>query len=185
VIPDRKQSGNGAEGYGRFGERKMARSVRILFLIVQFVILISSYGLPASASEAEAAIRAALEQWRLDFNDRRAEHICDLFSPELRYDFQGLPEQNFALLCNRLQKALSDQTKSIQYGLRVKEVIVSDALAIVRLTWISTVSTGEGVSTTDDEQGLDVFARQPGGGWKLIRYIAFPERPECSAASQN
>jgi steroid delta-isomerase len=133
---------------------------------------------PRAADDPEAAIRAALEQWRQDFNARRAEHICDLFAPELLYDFQGLPEQNYTLLCDRLHKALADQSKSFIYGLRIKEVIVSGSLAVVRLTWISTFTDAAGKSQTDDEEGLDVFARQPNGSWKIIRYIAYPAHPE-------
>jgi hypothetical protein len=55
-----------------------------------------------------ADIRASLERCRTDFNARRSEHICDLFAPSLRYDFQGLPEQNYTQLCNRLHHALAD-----------------------------------------------------------------------------
>lgn len=130
-----------------------------------------------AGTDPETAILAALERWRQDFNDRRPEHICDLFAAELLYDFQGLPEQNYTLLCDRLHKALADQTKSIAYGLRIKEVIVSGDLAVVRLTWISTVTGADGKSETDDEQGLDVFARQADGSWKINRYIAYPENP--------
>ena len=119
-----------------------------------------------------------LEQWRQDFNARKAEKICDLFATELLYDFQGLPEQNYTLLCNRLHKALMSETPNITYGLRIKEVIVSGELAVVRLTWISAVTASDGTSATDDEQGLDVFAKQADGSWKIIRYIAYPEIPE-------
>jgi uncharacterized protein (TIGR02246 family) len=126
----------------------------------------------------ETAIRAALEQWRQDFNARKSAHICDLFATELLYDFQGLPEQNYQLLCDRLHKALASKTPNITYGLRIKEVIVSGDLAVVRLTWISTVTAADGASETDDEQGLDVFAKQADGSWKIIRYIAYPELSE-------
>jgi uncharacterized protein (TIGR02246 family) len=144
--------------------------------------LVALAGFAATALRAETdpeiAIRAALEQWRQDFNARKAEHICDLFAPELLYDFQGLPEQNYALLCDRLHKAMASEAPNITYGLRIKEVIVSGDLAVVRLTWISTVTAADGTSKTDDEQGLDVFAKQPDGTWKIIRYIAYPESPE-------
>ncbi|MFO0990544.1 MAG: DUF4440 domain-containing protein [Hyphomicrobiales bacterium] len=129
-------------------------------------------------TDPETAVRAALEQWRQDFNARKSDHICDLFAPELLYDFQGLPEQNYTLLCDRLHKALMSETPNITYGLRIKEVIVSGDLAIVRLTWISTVTRADGTSATDDEQGLDVFAKQADGSWKIIRYIAYPDNPE-------
>ncbi|QYD68228.1 hypothetical protein KZJ38_18475 [Paraburkholderia edwinii] len=121
-----------------------------------------------------AIIRNALEQWRDDFNARRAAHICDLFAPDLRYDFQGLPEQTYPLLCDRLHRALANTAQSIHYGLAIKEIIVSNHLAIVRLTWISTETDKRGKHVTHDETGLDVFGRQPDGSWKIIRYIAYP-----------
>ncbi len=30
---------------------------------------------------------------------------------------------------------------------------------------------------TSDEIGLDVFRRRPDGGWKIIRYLAYPAKP--------
>jgi hypothetical protein len=96
-------------------------------------------GVAVAADDPASDIRAALEQWRLDFNARKSTHICDLFSTDLRYDFRGLPEQNYALLCARLNRALADHTKTFQYDLRIKEVIVTDTFAAVRLTWISRV----------------------------------------------
>ena len=120
-------------------------------------------------------IRTALQAWQADFNARRPMHICDLFASDLRYDFQGLTEQNYPLLCARLHRALADHAKSFQYGLRIKEVIVSGSLAVVRLTWISTVTTSDGHSAMNDEPGLDVFQRQSDGSWKIIRYIAYQE----------
>ncbi|HEX7912383.1 MAG TPA: nuclear transport factor 2 family protein [Paraburkholderia sp.] len=126
------------------------------------------------ANDPAAIVRSALEQWRDDFNARRAAHICDLFAPDLRYDFQGLPEQTYPLLCERLHRALADTTQSIHYGSTIKEIIVSGRLAIVRLTWTSTLTDAGGKQVTHDETGLDVFGRQADGSWKIIRYIAYP-----------
>jgi ketosteroid isomerase-like protein len=141
--------------------------------VVSFLVLGSG---PARAADNPAAdIRAALQQWRADFNARRATHICDLFAPSLIYDFRGLPEQNYPLLCARLHRALADPARSFQYGLRIKEVIVSGSLAVVRLTWISTVTATGRTGITTDEPGLDVFQRQADGAWKIIRYIAYEE----------
>jgi ketosteroid isomerase-like protein len=144
------------------------------------ILLLLAAGASAGARAGDdpaSTIRAALEQWRLDFNARRADHICELFSRALRYDFQGLPEQNYPLLCARLHRALSDRTRSFQNGLHIKEIIVAGSLAVVRLTWISTVTPSGGHGTTVDEQGLDVFQRQPDGRWQITRYIAYPDEP--------
>jgi ketosteroid isomerase-like protein len=141
---------------------------------IAFAGLASVAGAKTVTHDPSAIIRTALEQWRDDFNARRAAHICDLFAPDLRYDFQGLPEQTYPLLCERLHRALANTTQSIHYGLTIKEVIVSDRLAIVRLTWISTAIDQSGKPVTHDETGLDVFGRQSDGSWKIIRYIAYP-----------
>lgn len=69
---------------------------------------------------------------------------------------------------------LANTTQSIHYGSTIKEVIVSDRLAIVRLTWTSTVTDEVGKQVTHEETGLDVFGRQANGRWKIIRYIAYP-----------
>ena len=88
----------------------------------------------SAADDPATVIRAALERWRYDFNAGRVDHICDLFAHGLRYDFLGLPEQNYTLLCNRLHRVLADHTQSYHYGLHIKEIIVSGDLAVVRLT---------------------------------------------------
>jgi steroid delta-isomerase len=139
-------------------------------------LLASWTGARAMAAEDPGpGIRAALEQWRQDFNARRAEHICDLFAPELRYNFQGLPEQNYDQLCVRLHRALDDTSQTYHNDLRIEEVLWSGDLAVVRLVWTSTVTDKDGKKTVEDEPGLDVFGRQPDGGWKIIRYIAYPD----------
>ncbi|WP_109476357.1 nuclear transport factor 2 family protein [Paraburkholderia sp. C35] len=120
-------------------------------------------------------IRHALDQWRADFNARRAAHICDLFAPDLRYDFYDAPERTYPELCDRLHRALADNTQTLHYDLQIKEIIVSANLAIVRLIWKSTV-TIDGKQQSNDETGLDVFGRQPDGSWKIIRYIAYPAK---------
>jgi hypothetical protein len=106
------------------------RHLRNPTLLALLAISVGSTELRADEDPA-ADIRAALEQWRADFNARRAAHICDLFAPGLRYDFQGLPEQNYTLLCDRLHRALADHTKTLRYGLNIKEVITSGTLAVV------------------------------------------------------
>ncbi len=135
-------------------------------------------GKRASASPMPpTVIRAELERWREDFNAGRADHICDLFAHDLRYDFQGLPEQNYALLCDRLHRALANPTQSYHYGLDIKEIIVSGDLAVVRLTWTSILTEKDGRQVTEEEPGLDVFRRDTGGAWKIIRYMSYPETP--------
>lgn len=132
-------------------------------------------GLPAAAdAEAEKAIRDALAKWTADFNARDASRICDLFAPDLRYDFRGTPERDYNAMCIALHRALGDRSKTLTYAFDIKEIIVSGNIAIVRLVWTSRVSR-EGASqvTETKEPGLDVFRRQPDGKWRIARYMAY------------
>ena len=132
-------------------------------------------GLPAMAdTESEKAIRDALTKWTADFNSRDATRICDLFAPDLRYDFRGSPERDYNAMCSLLHRALSDQAKKITYSFDIKEIIVSGDMAIVRLVWTSKVSqAGSSQVIETREPGLDVFRRQPDGTWRIARYMAY------------
>lgn len=128
------------------------------------------------AARAEAEVRGALAQWNADFNAGNAQGICDLFAPELRYDFIGFPERGYDDICALLQSSLGDQTQTFSYALDIREVIVSSDLAVVRLVWTLTVRPASGgPAMTSREPGMDVFRRQADGSWKIIRYIAYEE----------
>lgn len=127
-----------------------------------------------SDAAAEKAIRDALSQWTADFNARDASRICDLFSPDLVYDFRGAPERDFKAMCGQLNRALADKSKTLTYSFDIKEIIVSGDIAIVRLVWTSRVSRqGSSQVTETKEPGLDVFRRQPDGRWRITRYMAY------------
>ena len=132
-------------------------------------------GLPALAdTAAEKAIRDALTRWTADFNARDANRICDLFAPDLRYDFRGSPERDYNAMCSLLHRALGDRSKKITYSFDIKEIIVSGDMAIVRLVWTSRASQeGSSQVTETKEPGLDVFRRQPDGQWRIARYMAY------------
>ena len=131
---------------------------------------------PASAQsgdQAEKAIRDALATWTRDFNARDASHICDLFAPDLVYDYRGFPERDYPTLCGLLHRSLADPTRTFRYGLDIKEIIVSGDMAIVRLVWTLKVTSAGAKAQESREPGLDVFRRQPDGSWKIARYIAY------------
>ncbi len=132
-------------------------------------------GSPAWADDkAEGAIRDALQKWTRDFNARDAAHICDLFAPDLVYDYRGFPERDYETLCALLRRSLGDPSRSFSYSLQIKEIIVSGDLAIVRLVWtLKTSVAGSSDVVESREPGLDVFRRQPDGAWRIARYVAY------------
>lgn len=131
------------------------------------------------ADSAEEAIHATLSRWTRDFNAGKAEAVCNLFSPDLRYDFRGYPERGYDDICNLLHRSLRDPSRTYKYALEIKDILVSGDLAVVRLTWTLTVTLPNGQVVTTVEPGMDVLRKDARGDWKIIRYIAYeqPQRP--------
>lgn len=138
-------------------------------------LLASCWAVTAMAdTAAEKAIRDALTRWTADFNARDASRICDLFAPDLRYDFRGTPERDYNAMCSALHRALGDRSKTLTYSFDIKEIIVSGDMAIVRLVWTSKLSHSDSDQVIESkEPGLDVFRRQPDGMWRISRYMAY------------
>jgi len=144
------------------------------WLILLACIALSPGAFAQPADKAETAIREALAKWTADFNARDAARICDLFAPDLVYDYRGFPERNYEALCGLLRRSLADRSKQFTYALDIKEILVSGDLAIVRLVWtLRTMLPGATTAAESKEPGLDVFRRQPDGSWKIVRYIAY------------
>lgn len=129
-----------------------------------------------AAVPAEVAIRNALSEWTLAFNAGDTGAVCNLFAPELRYDYRGFPERGFEELCGQLQASLTDPARKLSYDLAIKEIMVTGDVAVVRLAWtLSSKRPGQVAGTSTYEPGLDVLRRQPNGSWKIVRYIAYQE----------
>src|SRR6516162_4053398 len=124
------------------------------------ILLLAAPGARAETPD-QAAIRTALTGWMADFNAGRQDRVCDLFSPELRYDYRGFPERGYKDICELLHRSLAKPDKKFAYAVDIKEILVFGDLAIVRLTWTLTVSDmSTAAPATTHEPGLDVFQRQ-------------------------
>jgi steroid delta-isomerase len=117
-----------------------------------------------------ADIRTRLQQWTASFNARDKADACDLFSKSLISDVRGQGEANYETRCAIISKALDDPKRSFHYDLNIKEVIIAQTVAIVRLDWILKISPGDVTST---ETGLDVFQKESDGRWRIIRYMSY------------
>ena len=118
----------------------------------------------ADAAADEAAIRGRFAAWTQAFNARDAAGACDLFAPDLDYAVPDIPHGSYPTMCGNLTRVLGDRrTCGLRYDPpAIHEVIVEGDLAVVRLTWTITVTAG-GETETTDEEGMDVFRRQPDG----------------------
>jgi uncharacterized protein (TIGR02246 family) len=156
--------------------RALIAAAVLTLLLAPMLALVRAASAEPTPGAAEQAIGKALTEWRLAFNAGDTGAVCNLFAPELRYEFRGFPERGFDDICLMLRGTLADPARKYSYDLTIKEIIVSGDLAAVRLVWTLTVKRpGQMGGTASYEPGLDLFRRQADGTWKIIRYIAYEE----------
>jgi ketosteroid isomerase-like protein len=124
-----------------------------------------------------AAIENALRQWPIDFNAENVDGVCGLFAEDAVVAYPGGPDRNRGEFCDRMRKLFDDPAKTFSYDAPdIDEVMIDGDLATVQLKWKLTVRDKSGkLLETGDEDGLDVFKRQPGGGWKIHVSHAFTQ----------
>jgi ketosteroid isomerase-like protein len=123
------------------------------------------------------ALEHALRQWPIDFNAENVDGVCGLFADDAVLSYPGGADRNRGEFCDRMQVLFNDPAKTFRYDApSIDEVLVDRDLATVQLNWKLTVRDASGkVLDTLDEDGLDVFKRQPGGGWKIHVSHAFTQ----------
>lgn len=140
-------------------------------LLTGLSLLLVVFAAPALADDA-ADIRARLEQWTEDFNAKRIEPVCDLFSKALISTVRGQGDADYATRCDILTRSLNDPAREYRYRLDIHEVIAEGDLAVVRLTWTLFVTPP---NVTAVEPGIHVFRREADGAWRIIRYLSYEE----------
>ena len=126
---------------------------------------------------AEQQVRRALTDWLHAFNAGDTGSVCNLFAPDLRYDYRGFPERGFAEICGLLQRLAGGQEPEIhlrprhQGGHRLRR----HGCGAAGLDADRQASGPGRRHRASDEPGLDIFRRQTDGSWKIVRYMAFEE----------
>jgi uncharacterized protein (TIGR02246 family) len=128
-------------------------------------------------AEDRAAIEAALRQWPDDFNAKNLPGVCGLFADDVVLIYPGSPDRNHQQFCDQMRTLFEDPGKECSYDPPdIQEVVVDGDLATVRLIWTLTIRDTSGkVLETIDENGVDVFRRQPDGSWKIHISHAFSQ----------
>ncbi len=123
-----------------------------------------------------AAIVEALNQWPTDFDGTNAAGVCSLFAPDAIVIYPDSADRSYDDTCTQLTGVITDPDRNFSYAAPdIKEVLVDGDLATVRLIWTLTVTDKAGaVLETVRESGVDVFARQPDGSWKIHISHAYP-----------
>jgi ketosteroid isomerase-like protein len=127
-----------------------------------------------AASPDQTAVQNVLTAFMEAFNSGESKSVCDIFAPDLLYDYHGLtPNRTSKDLCDGLHVTLADPARRFQYALHTEEIFVSGDIAVARVVWTLTlISTAAPKPVTTKEYSMDLFRRQ-GPSWKLFRFNAF------------
>ena len=161
----------------------MTRVLRITSAILA-AYLAGEFVVPARAqtSEDRAAverqIRQAIEAWRAAANrsDAAANRSdaagqAKIWAAGVQGWFPSAPEfKNAAAFDGTVDGNALRST----YTVTINEVLVSNDLAVVRDTWQETVHSPDGRMAHRVIQSFEVWQPQPGGEWKISRWISAP-----------
>lgn len=146
----------------------MTQTLRRLAASALGVLLLSS----APRADDEAEIRDRYDRWTDDFNAKRTEAACDLFSQELISTVRGQGEADFATRCEIIARSLKDPAREFHYQLDLHEIIVEGGLAVARRTWTLFVTP---LNVTVVEHGIDVLRKEADGRWRIVRFVSYED----------
>ncbi|MGH6917588.1 MAG: YybH family protein [Geminicoccaceae bacterium] len=127
--------------------------------------------------DAAAEVRAALAQWRDDFNAGEVDRVCDIFAPDLVVTYRGQSDRGYAAFCRQLETAVADPALDLRYDLQIEEIIPAGDLVVARVIWTLTSRVKGSEPETRTERGLDIFRLQADGAWRIARFLAYDEAP--------
>jgi len=147
---------------------------RGLGIVGASAVLLAGCGQADTATDRQAIVDA-LQAFPENFNARDIDAVCALFAEDVVMHYPGsAPVHGRDSYCAGLRERMSDPTRSYHYDpSQIHEVLVDGDLATVALTWVLTVRDAAGELDTIEEDGLDVFRRQPDGTWRIHLSHAF------------
>jgi uncharacterized protein (TIGR02246 family) len=130
----------------------------------------------SGAKQIRTQISDSLANWTKALNAGDAKQGCDLFAPDLIVDIQGEQELGRTDACKRLANILKNPKQKLNHSINVKEIIVSEHLAVVRFVW-KVSATGNGSTANMENLGMGIFRPQSDGKWKMARLMIYPAKP--------
>lgn len=123
------------------------------------------------ASEAE--VRAAFEQWLAAYRARDLAGTMAIFDPQVRFEFQGSPDLDWAAL-RRNYAAEFAATAQSEWRPQWDEILISGELAIAFAGWREHV--GGATEPRAANRAVDILRRGEGCRWRIVRSANYPLR---------
>jgi uncharacterized protein (TIGR02246 family) len=151
-----------------------------------------AYALAAAAAVAatqcgpanEAEVRERFQQWVKAYQAHDLADTMAIFSPEVRFEFQGAPDADWTAL---RQSYVDDFARhgSAAWIPEWDQVLVSGNLAAAFSHWKAVVSNPDGTKMVQAEnRSVDVLQRDADCQWRIVRSLNYPLAKPASPAEQ-
>ena len=123
----------------------------------------------------EAQVRAAFEDWLAAYRARDLAGTMAIFAPEVRFQFQGSADLDWAAL-RRNYRAEFAATAESEWRPQWDEIIVSGELATAFASWREHV--GGAAEPRAVNRAVDILRRGEGCRWRIVRSLNYPVRAQ-------
>lgn len=117
-----------------------------------------------------AAVRAAVLHSGEAANAADPEAIMALYARDIVLSYPGVPDMDYETLARGYREMLRTPGVALRTQPEIHEILVSGDLAVVRVTWTTTITQGEPAhSNSRLARDLQVWRREGDGSWKFAR----------------
>lgn len=111
----------------------------------------------------------------LTHSTKRPGRCVRLICKNLTASYQGAPEKTYTTICDGFKK-IFQEPRTYHYSFTLHNIYRADNLAVARITWHLRVTENDKIINESTDQGIDVFQKDSHEEWKIINYLAYPER---------
>jgi len=154
-------------------------------MIIGFLALIGSSVAATHCPVAnESQVREEFNRWVKAYDARDLAGTMAIFAPEVRFEFQGSPEQDWKALEQGYVRSFArpGQTTWVPTW---DQVLVSDQLAAAYSTWRAVVTEpGSKPEVRAENRGVDVLKRDSDCRWRIVHSLNYPAKTPSSPAAE-
>lgn len=126
------------------------------------------------AGDNEQLFEKIFTNWTYAFNHQDITGSCQLFSKEVTANYQGVPQKNYAAICDGFKKIFAEKNKRYQYKFKLHQIYRENNLAAVRITWFLHTYKNQRLLNQEQDEGIDIFKKDNQGNWQIINYLGYP-----------
>jgi ketosteroid isomerase-like protein len=138
------------------------------------IALLAALAVAVCPVAREGDLRATFDAWVHAYDTRDLAGTMAIFDPEIVFQFQGSPDQNFAALERSYRDDFAHNDATRRWVPSFEGVLVSGDLADMFSTWRLEVTANGQTRVAAVNRGVDVFKRGPDCKWRIVHSLNYP-----------